>query len=151
MGFTTVEISRHRLVDHRKIRTINDFYDYDAKYSSDKSELIIPADIPEKLSEQIREITLKAFTALKCRGMARIDFFLDKTTGEVYLNELNTIPGFTSMSMYPLLWQASGLSYPRLIDRLISLGIEAGGKIQKLDDKKLSKKDSPKEGVTALR
>jgi len=114
-----------------EIRTINEFYDYEAKYCSDKTELIIPADIPQGVSEQIQSMALEAFRALRCRGMARADFFLDKTTGRLYLNELNTIPGFTAMSMYPLLWQAGGLSYSKLLDRLICLGLEAGQKIQK--------------------
>ncbi len=102
----------------------NEFYDYHAKYLDDNSVLHIPAELPVELSERIRGLAIKAFRAIDCAGMARIDFFLDRDTGEVFVNELNTIPGFTRISMYPKLWEASGLSYPELLDRLIALAIE---------------------------
>jgi len=102
----------------------NEFYDYRAKYIDDNSDLLIPADLPEALAERIRGLAVKAFTAIDCAGMARVDFFLDRDTGAVFVNELNTIPGFTRISMYPKLWEASGLPYPRLLDRLIELAIE---------------------------
>ncbi|OGV93261.1 D-alanine--D-alanine ligase A [Microgenomates group bacterium RIFCSPLOWO2_01_FULL_47_10] len=102
----------------------NDFYDYDAKYVDGKSRAIIPADLPEKLSAEIRACALKAFQVLSCSGLARVDFLLDNVTNQFYLNELNTMPGFTSISMYPKLWQASGVSYSELLDKLIELALE---------------------------
>jgi D-alanine-D-alanine ligase len=102
----------------------NEFYDYDAKYIDDRSELVIPAQLPRDLAQRMRALAVQAFAALDCAGMARVDFLLDRETLEVYVNEINTIPGFTSISMYPKLWEASGLPYPELIDRLLSLAIE---------------------------
>jgi D-alanine-D-alanine ligase len=101
-----------------------EFYDYAAKYVDEASELIIPAKIPVETAEHIRDYAVRAFKAIDAAGMARADFLLDKETGEVYLNEINTIPGFTQISMYPKLWEASGLSYSALIDRLIDLALE---------------------------
>jgi D-alanine-D-alanine ligase len=101
-----------------------EFYDYIAKYVDDRSELIIPADLPPELTRRIQELAVAAFLAVDCAGMARVDFFLDKDTGELYVGELNTIPGFTPISMYPKLWEASGISYSELIDRLIELALE---------------------------
>jgi len=101
-----------------------EFYDYIAKYHDDNSQLIIPARISEKTTKKVQELAVKAFKALDCAGMARVDFFVDKDTEEVYINEINTIPGFTPISMYPKLWEASGLSYGELIDRLIQLAVE---------------------------
>lgn len=101
-----------------------EFYDYTAKYGDEDTELIIPAPLPPETTAAIREMALRAFCALDCAGMARVDFFLDKQTGQVYVNELNTIPGFTPISMYPKLWAASGIPYPELIDRLIELALE---------------------------
>jgi len=101
----------------------NEFYDYDAKYFDEASKLFIPAPIPDAKMEEIRELAIKAYTALDVRGMARVDFLMDKNTGKVYLNELNTIPGFTQISMYPKLWEASGKPYSELIDELIQLAL----------------------------
>ena len=101
-----------------------EFYDYRAKYLDGQSQLFIPADIPADLAAQIRAYAVQAFQALELSGLARVDFFLERQTGQVYLNEVNTLPGFTEISMYPKLWEASGLSYPRLIDRLIALALE---------------------------
>ncbi|MDH5506718.1 MAG: D-alanine--D-alanine ligase [Anaerolineae bacterium] len=100
-----------------------DFYSYDAKYHDDSSQTVIPADIPDHLSEHIRALAVKAFKAIDLAGLARVDFFLDKDSGEIYLNELNTMPGFTHISMYPMLWQASGLSSAALVDRLVQLAL----------------------------
>lgn len=100
-----------------------EFYSYDAKYHSSESELIIPADLPAEQAELVTRYAREAYQAIDGCGMARVDFLIDSTSGQVYLNEVNTIPGFTSISMYPKLWQASGLSYPTLIDRLISLAV----------------------------
>lgn len=101
----------------------NEFYDYDAKYVDGKSKAIIPAAIPKPVLKKMQQCAVTAFKALECAGMARVDFFLQKN-GKFYLNEINTIPGFTSISMYPKLWAASGLQYPELLDRLIRLAIE---------------------------
>jgi D-alanine-D-alanine ligase len=101
-----------------------EFYDYRAKYIDNASRLYIPAAIPPATLEVIREMAVKAFLALDLSGLARVDFFLDKDTGTVYLNEVNTMPGFTEISMYPKLWEASGIPYPELLDRLIGLGLE---------------------------
>ena len=102
----------------------NEFYDYNAKYIDAKSQIIIPADIPNITAENVRRWAVQAFLALDLSGLARVDFFMEKETGKVYINEVNTIPGFTQISMYPKLWEASGLSYPQLLDRLIELAIE---------------------------
>jgi D-alanine-D-alanine ligase len=102
----------------------NEFYDYDAKYVDGKSECIIPAELSKEMTAQIQEIAIEAFKSIDCYGMARVDFFIDSKENEIYLNEVNTIPGFTSISMYPKLWEASGVSYPELLDRLIQLAIE---------------------------
>jgi len=101
----------------------NEFYDYRAKYVDNASRLYIPAQIPEATLEAIREMAVSAFLALDLSGLARVDFFLDTDSGEVYINELNTMPGFTQISMYPKLWEASGIPYPELLDRLIQLGL----------------------------
>jgi len=102
----------------------NEFYDYKAKYIDQDSELIIPARLPDETIKRVQSLAVRAFLAVDCAGMARVDFFLCKDTGQIYVNEVNTIPGFTSISMYPKLWEASGIPYPDLIDRLIELAIE---------------------------
>ena len=107
-----------------EIKTNHDFYSYEAKYiDPNGADYIIPAKLDNKITEQIRDIAVKAFVALDCKGMARVDFFLGPDN-EIFVNELNTIPGFTSISMYPQCWQASGMSYSELIKNLIDLGIE---------------------------
>lgn len=105
-----------------------EFYDYEAKYQSEASKLLIPAALSEEKLELIKELAVKIYKKLDCSGMARVDFLVDKETEEVYLNEVNTIPGFTSISMYPKMWAASGLQYPSLIDELIQLAIERNNK-----------------------
>lgn len=100
-----------------------DFYSYDAKYVLDTSVPVIPAALTESQAAQVREYAIRAFKAVDACGMARVDFFVSKT-GDVFLNELNTIPGFTKISMYPKLWEASGLAYPELVNRLIELALE---------------------------
>ncbi len=102
----------------------NLFYDYAAKYLDGESELLIPAPIPPETTELIRRLAVDAYLAIDCAGMARADFLLDRQTEQVYINEVNTLPGFTPISMYPKLWEASGISYPELIDRLIELALE---------------------------
>src|SRR3984893_16809253 len=102
----------------------SEFYDYNAKYIDNKSRTIIPAEISQATAEEVRRQAVTAFLALDLSGLARVDFFLDKESGQVYINEVNTMPGFTQISMYPKLWEASGLSYTELLDRLIELAIE---------------------------
>jgi len=101
-----------------------DFYSYESKYIDGTSRLSIPAEIPATVSDQIRAIAIKAFKAIDCAGMARVDFFIDREDGKFYLNELNSLPGFTSISMYPKLWQASDLPLNELVDTLIDLALE---------------------------
>jgi D-alanine-D-alanine ligase len=101
-----------------------EFYSYESKYVDGTSGLLIPAPLPTETAEEVRRMAVSAYKAIDCAGMARVDFFLEKATGKVILNELNTIPGFTSISMYPKLWDASGLPYPALVDRLIELALE---------------------------
>ena len=105
----------------------HEFYDYEAKYIDESSQLLIPAPIDPAQAQQVRDLSIKAFLALDCAGMARVDFLLARGTGELYLSELNTIPGFTRISMYPKLWEASGVAYSELIDRLIQLALERHG------------------------
>lgn len=102
----------------------NEFYDYEAKYEDDTSQLLIPANLTPKQTAEVREMALCAFRAIDGAGLARVDFLLDGESGELYLNEVNTMPGFTQVSMYPKLWEASGLSYPELVDRLIHLALD---------------------------
>jgi D-alanine-D-alanine ligase len=102
----------------------NEFYDYDAKYVDGKTAEVIPAKIPKAVSKKIQTYAIQAFRTLDCAGMARIDFLVNRKTNQIFLNEINTIPGFTSISMYPKLWQASGLPYSALLDRLIQLALE---------------------------
>jgi len=101
-----------------------EFYDYWAKYVEEGTELLIPAPLDAELTERVQTLAIAAFVALDCAGMARVDFLLDRKSGELFLNEANTIPGFTPISMYPKLWEASGVTYRELIDRLIELAIE---------------------------
>ncbi len=109
-----------------------EFYDYDAKYVDGKSKTIIPAKLPSKLVRRVQNLACCVFQITDCAGMARVDFLLDNKRGKVYINEINTIPGFTSISMYPKLWQASGLSYSDLLDILINLAIQRFKEKQKL-------------------
>jgi D-alanine-D-alanine ligase len=110
----------------------HDFYSYEAKYlDADGARMKIPADIPKSLIKKFQDLSIKAFKALSCEGIGRVDFFLTKDN-EIYINEINTIPGFTSISMYPKLWEASGLSYAKLIDRVIELAIERHNKESRL-------------------
>jgi len=101
-----------------------EFYSYESKYIDGTSGYNIPAQLPNETTELIREYAVRAYKLIDCAGMARVDFFVEKDTNRVYLNELNTIPGFTKISMYPKLWEASGLPYAKLVDRLIELAIE---------------------------
>jgi len=107
-----------------------EFYDYEAKYVLGDSKLIIPATLPEDIVVKVQDLAVKAFKAVDCAGLARVDFFVDVDNQQIYLNEINTIPGFTRISMYPKLWEATGVPYETLIDRLIQLAFE------RYDDKK---------------
>jgi D-alanine-D-alanine ligase len=111
----------------------DEFYSYRAKYLDDTSRLLIPAPIDQATSDEARRLGVEAFRAIDGAGMARADFLLDRATGELYLNELNTIPGFTRISMYPKLWDATGLPYPALMDRLIDLALERQGQKDRLE------------------
>ena len=101
-----------------------EFYDYESKYLNDRSELIIPAKLTETQIKKIQLMAVTAYRALDCSGLARVDFLSDSSGGQVYINEVNTLPGFTTISQYAQLWEASGLSYPRLLDKLIALALD---------------------------
>jgi D-alanine-D-alanine ligase len=101
-----------------------EFYDFEAKYLDEALKLAIPAPVGDQVKARVRELSLRAFQALDCEGFARVDFFYDESAGEVLLNEVNTIPGFTPKSMFPMLWAASGLAYPDLVARLVDLAVE---------------------------
>lgn len=109
----------------------HEFYDYEAKYHNAESQLIIPAPLSDEQTEIIRKYACRAFQAVDCSGMGRVDFLLGDQ-GQLFLNEINTIPGFTAISMYPKLWEQSGLSYSELLDRLIELALEKHGERQRL-------------------
>ena len=107
-----------------RVHHIDGFYSYTAKYlESDTTDLVVPAPLDDRLVSQLQQAAAEIFVSLKCKGMARVDFFVNDETGEIYFNEINTIPGFTSISMYPKMWQASGLTYSALLDRLIQLAL----------------------------
>jgi D-alanine-D-alanine ligase len=106
------------IIPHRE------FYDYAAKYTEEGTKLMVPAPLDRRQTAKVQEYAVRAFQAIEGRGMARVDFFLERRTGRIYLNEINTIPGFTSISMYPRMWEASGVSYRELVDRLIQLALE---------------------------
>jgi D-alanine-D-alanine ligase len=118
----------------------DEFYSYAAKYVDDASELIIPARLPAEQIEEVRSLAVKAYKAIDGAGMARVDFLLDRDNGKAYLNEINTIPGFTRISMYPKLWQATGIAYPALVDRLIELAFERKADRQRTEHRYGSKK-----------
>jgi D-alanine-D-alanine ligase len=107
-----------------EIVPVKEFYDYNAKYLDEGSELIIPAKLGKGETKKVQELAIRSFKAVDCSGLARVDFLMDPASRKIYLNEINTMPGFTAISMYPKLWAASGLDYAELIDRLIQLGIE---------------------------
>ena len=109
-----------------------EFYDFEAKYLDDHSRLIIPAELAPAVTADVSRLAVDAFRALDCAGMARVDFLMDGRTGALYLNEINTIPGFTTISMYSKMWAASGVSYPELLDRLISLALDRHAEKQQI-------------------
>jgi D-alanine-D-alanine ligase len=101
-----------------------EFYDYDDKYLLDRAQTILPADLPAEKTAELRRLAVECYRAVECEGMGRVDFLLEAATGKLYINEINTIPGFTSISMYPKMWEASGIGFAALIDRLIELALE---------------------------
>ncbi len=110
-----------------------DWYDYESKYVDEQTELVVPADLPEALAQQLREVAVDAFCVLEGAGLARVDFFVDRESSDFYLNEVNSLPGFTEVSMYPRMWRASGLSFTALLDRLVELAIERAQASQRLE------------------
>lgn len=107
-----------------QILSADEFYDYKSKYKNPESKTLIPADIDNETSEKIRRLSIKAFKAVKGSGLARVDFFVDRNTNEIYLNEINTMPGFTNISMYPKLWEHCGIQYSELLDKLIEMSLK---------------------------
>jgi D-alanine-D-alanine ligase len=101
-----------------------EFYDYEDKYLLDRAQTQVPADLPPEKTEEVRRLAVECYRAVECEGMARVDFLLEAATGRVYINEINTIPGFTSISMFPKMWEHSGISFSALIDRLIELALD---------------------------
>ena len=101
-----------------------EFYDYDDKYRDDKAKLLVPAPVPAAVADEAKAMSVRVFRACRLSGMARVDFFLERGTGRLLVNEVNTLPGFTAISMYPKLWEASGLPLPALLDELIRLAFE---------------------------
>ena len=107
-----------------EILPAEDFYTFGAKYKNAESRVVIPAEIPENISEEIRKTAIKAFKSTDCKGLSRVDFFIENNTNKVIINEINTLPGFTQISMYPKLWESMGLSYTKLLDKLVELAFE---------------------------
>ena len=107
-----------------EILPAEDFYTFDAKYKNAESRVVIPAEIPENISEEIRKTAIKAYKTADCKGLSRVDFFIENNTNKVIINEINTLPGFTQISMYPKLWESMGLSYKKLLDKLVELALE---------------------------
>jgi len=101
-----------------------EFYDYEDKYLLNQAQTVLPADLTEEQMREIRRLAVACYQAVECEGMARVDFLRETATGNLYINEINTVPGFTSISMFPKMWEAAGIPYPKLIDRLIELALE---------------------------
>ena len=109
----------------------SDFYDYETKYTEGLADLIIPAELPQDVSRQIQEMAVQAFQAVDASGLSRVDFFYRESSGDIFINEINTLPGFTRTSMYPMLWKASGLSFEALVDQLVQFGFERTGQSER--------------------
>lgn len=117
-------VPRVSIAGEIRVHHADSFYSYSAKYlESNQTELHVPAKLDPKILKRLQTISCEIFTRLKCKGMARVDFFVNDQTGDIFFNEINTLPGFTSISMYPKLWQASGLAYPQLLDELVNLAM----------------------------
>jgi D-alanine-D-alanine ligase len=107
-----------------EIRTRHEFYDYEAKYVDEDTELLVPAELDEEQTREVQRLAIRAGEVLDCEGLGRVDFLMDRATGAFLVNEVNSLPGFTESSMFPRLWEASGLPFPALLDRLIELALE---------------------------
>jgi len=107
-----------------EIKPAEDFYTFDAKYKNQESKVLIPAELPKEMSEEIRKLAVKAFKSIDGKGLSRVDFFANVETSEIYINEINTLPGFTTISMYPKLFEQVGVKYTELLDQLIQLALE---------------------------
>jgi D-alanine-D-alanine ligase len=116
-----------------EIRPRRDWYDYEAKYVDESTELLVPAPISDDEAELVRDLALRAYRTLEGAGLGRVDFLLSRSSGKFYLNEINSLPGFTEVSMYPRLWEASGLPYPQLLDRLIELALDRHNRRSRLE------------------
>jgi len=116
-----------------EIASSNEFYDYKAKYTDGKSTMHIPANIPNETSEVLRDMAIRAFQSIDGSGLSRVDFFLRKEDGRLFINEVNTMPGFTPFSMYPLMWRETGVPYAELLDTLIHLAIDRHAEKQRID------------------
>ncbi len=120
-----------------EVRPTHEFYDYDDKYLDGAADLVIPADLPSHITDEVRRLAVETFTVLRCEGMARVDFFYLPDDGDrVLINEVNTIPGFTPISMYPKMWEATGLPYGELIDELVRLALERHERRSRLSTKR---------------
>jgi D-alanine-D-alanine ligase len=115
-----------------EVLPFKDFYDYEDKYLLDKTQFRIPPDLPDERVQEIRRLAVACFEAIGCQGMSRVDFLIERSSGQIFINEINTIPGFTSISMYPKMWAHDGLAYPKLLDRLIELALERHARKRKL-------------------
>jgi D-alanine-D-alanine ligase len=124
-GADAAEAPEASLPAEIKVSSDYEFYDFEAKYLTDSTTFDVPADLPPEVTDEVRRCAVAAFTALDCAGLARVDFFV-RGDGEVLVNEVNTMPGFTPVSMFPLMWAATGLDYPALVDRLIRLALQEG-------------------------
>ena len=120
-----------------------EFYDYESKYLDDRSDLVIPAKLTETQTQKIQSMAVTAYRALDCSGLARVDFLCNNSDGQVYINEVNTLPGFTTISQYAKLWEASGLAYPALLDRLIELALTRHQKRQRFQNIQRNEKSTP--------
>ena len=107
-----------------EVKAADEFYSYDSKYENENSKTIIPANIDEQIANKIRNLAIKAFKAIDGKGLSRVDFFVEKDTNKIYINEINTLPGFTKISMYPKLFENVGIKYKELLDKLIELAQE---------------------------
>ena len=101
-----------------------EFYDYEDKYILNQAQTVLPADLNPEQTREVQRLAVACYQSVSCEGMARVDFLMETATQQIFINEINTIPGFTAISMYPKMWEASGLPYPKLIDRLIELALE---------------------------
>ena len=115
-----------------EVLPFKDFYDYEDKYLLDKTQFRIPPSLDPDRIQEIRRLAVECFKAIGCSGMSRVDFLIENATGQIFINEINTIPGFTSISMYPKMWDHDGLPYPKLLDRLIELALERHAAKRKL-------------------